>query len=177
MHVCNVKLLPTLWSENFRLTAISLVTVCSTKTCVTLCPWTHSVFSCYCCSVPKSCLTLCHSMNCSTPGFPVFCCFLDFVQTPVHWVQWCCPTISSFVFPFSFCLQSFPVLASVIPMNIQGWFPLGLTGLIFLQSKRLQECSLKPQFIRSSVLSLLYGPSLISIHDFWKNHTFDYMTK
>ena len=51
MHVCNVKLLPTLGSENFRLTVISLVTVCSTKICVTLCPWTHSVFLCYCCSV------------------------------------------------------------------------------------------------------------------------------
>ena len=176
MHVCNVKLLPTLGSENFRLTVISLVTVCSTKICVTLCPWTHSVFLWCCCSVTKSCLTLCHSMNCSMPGFPVLRCFLEFAQTRVHWVQWCCPTISSFVVPFSLCLHSFPVLASVVPMNIQGWFPLGLTGLI-LQSKRLQESSLKPQFIKSSVLSLLYGPSLISIHDFWKNHTFDYMTK
>ena len=69
--------------------------------------------------------------------------------------QWCHPTISSSVIPFS-CLQSSPAsgsftmsqpfpsggqsigastTASVLPMNIQDWFPLGLTGLIFLQSK------------------------------------------
>ena len=67
--------------------------------------------------------------------------------------QWCHPTISSSVTPFSFCPQSFPAsgsfsvsqlfisdgqrigvlaLASVLLMNIQGWFPLGLTGLILL---------------------------------------------
>ena len=72
--------------------------------------------------------------------------------------QWCHPTISSFVITFSSCLQSFPTsgsfprsqfftsggrsigasaLASVLPMNIQDWFPLGLTGLISLQSKGL----------------------------------------
>ena len=72
--------------------------------------------------------------------------------------QWCPPTISSSVVPFSFCLQSFPesgsfpvsqffvscglsigtsALASVLPMNIQGWFHLGLTGWISLQSKEL----------------------------------------
>ena len=70
--------------------------------------------------------------------------------------RWCHPTISSFVTPFSFCLQSFPALgsfpvsqllasggqrigasasASVLPLNIQAWFPLGLTGLISLLSK------------------------------------------
>ena len=71
--------------------------------------------------------------------------------------QWCHPTISSSVIPFSSCLQSFPASgsfpvhqlfasggqtigasasASVFPMNIQGWFPLGLTGFIsFLTEK------------------------------------------
>ena len=72
--------------------------------------------------------------------------------------QWCHPTISSSAVPFSSCLQSFQASqsfpmsqffasgsqsievwasASVLPMNIQGWFPLGLTGLISLQSKGL----------------------------------------
>ena len=72
--------------------------------------------------------------------------------------QWCYPTISSSVIPFSSRLQSFPASglfwwvsslhqvakvlelpasASVLPMNIQVWFPLGLTGLISLLSKRL----------------------------------------
>ena len=72
--------------------------------------------------------------------------------------QWCHPTISSSVIPFSFCLQSFPVSgsfpmsqfftsgdqsigvsASVLPMNIQDWFPLGWTGWISLQSKGLSR--------------------------------------
>ena len=65
--------------------------------------------------------------------------------------------------------------ASVLPMNIQGWFPLGWTGWISLQSKDSQESSPTPQFksISSSVLSFLYGPTLTSIHDYWKNHSFD----
>ena len=73
--------------------------------------------------------------------------------------RWCHPTISFSVIPFSFCHQSFPAsvsflmsqffagsqsigvsaLASVLPMNIQDWFPLGLTGLISLQSKGLSR--------------------------------------
>ena len=63
--------------------------------------------------------------------------------------------------------------ASVLPMNIQGWFPLRLTGLISLQSKGLSEAQFK--IINSSALSLLYGPTLTSVHDYWKNHSFDYM--
>ena len=68
-------------------------------------------------------------------------------------------------------------LASVLPMNIQDWFPLGLTGLISLQSKDFQESSQAPQCkgINSLVLSLLYGTTLTSVHDYWKNHSFDYM--
>ena len=74
--------------------------------------------------------------------------------------QWCHPTISSFVVPFSSCFQSFPASgsfpmsqfftssgqnigasasASVLPMNTQDWFPLGLTGLISLLSKGLSR--------------------------------------
>ena len=74
--------------------------------------------------------------------------------------RWCHPTISSSVSPLPPCLQSFlatgsfpmsqlfasggqsaksSVSASVLPMNIQGWFPLGLTGLISLQSKGLSR--------------------------------------
>ena len=77
---------------------------------------------------------------------------------PSSW--WCYPTISSSVIPFSSCLQSFPASgsfpmsqffalggqnigasasASVLPMNIQNWFPLGLTGWISLQSKGLSR--------------------------------------
>ena len=64
------------------------------------------------------------------------------------------------------------VSASVPPMSIQGQFPLGWTGLISLQSKGLLESSPIPQFesINSLALSLLYEPTLTSIHDYWKNH-------
>ena len=79
-------------------------------------------------------------------------------SSPLSW--WCHPNVSSSVVPCSSCLQSFPASrsfpvswlftsggqrigasasASVLPMNIQGWFPLGLTGLISLQSKRLSR--------------------------------------
>ena len=111
--------------------------------------------------------------------------------------RWCHPTISSSAAPCSSCPQSFPAsgsfpmsqlftsgsqsigalaLASVLPNNIQGWFPLGLTGLSSLLSKDSQESSQGSQFksINSSVLSLLYGPTFTSILDYWKNHSFDY---
>ena len=112
--------------------------------------------------------------------------------------QWCHPTISSSIFPFSSRPQSFPASgsfpvsqfftsggqtigvsasASVLPMNIQDWFPLRLTGLISLQSKDSQETSPTPQFksINPSVLGFLYSPTLTSIHDYWKSHSFDKM--
>ena len=110
--------------------------------------------------------------------------------------RWCHPTISSSVIPFSFCLQSFPASGSfqmsqlfasggqiigvsasalVLPMNIQDWFPLGWTGGSPCSLKDSQESSPTPQFksINSSVLSFLYSPTLTSIHDHWKNHSFD----
>ena len=66
--------------------------------------------------------------------------------------------------------------ASVLPMNIQSWFNLGLTGLISLLSKEIfsRESSPTPKFksISSSVLQL-YGSTLTSIHYYWKNHSFD----
>ena len=67
--------------------------------------------------------------------------------------------------------------ASVLPVNIQGWFLLGLTGLIFLLSKGLSRVFSAPQFkdISSLVLSLLYSLTLTSVYDYWKNHSFDYM--
>ena len=110
--------------------------------------------------------------------------------------QWCHPTISSSVIPFSSCLQSFPgsgsfqmshlfasggqsmgvsASTSVLPMNTQDLPPLGWTGLISLLSKNSQEPSPTPQFksINCFFLSLLYGSTVTSIHDYWKNHSFD----
>ena len=63
----------------------------------------------------------------------------------------------------------------VLLMNIQDWFPLGWTGWISLQSKGLSRVfsNTTVQSINSSVLSFLYGPTLTSIHDHWKNHSLD----
>ena len=65
--------------------------------------------------------------------------------------------------------------ASVLPMNIQDWFPLWCTGWIPLQSKRLSRVSPASQLKtnNSSALSFLYCPTLTSICDYWKNHSFD----
>ena len=111
--------------------------------------------------------------------------------------KWCHPTISSSVVPFSSCPQSFPASGSfqqsqlfasrdqnigasastsVLPVITQDSSPLGWTDWVSLQSKGLsQESSPTPQFksINSSVLSFLYSPTLTSIHDYWKNHSFD----
>ena len=109
---------------------------------------------------------------------------------------WCHPTISFSVVPFSSHLQSFPASGSfqisqlftsgdqsigvsastsVLPMNVQGWFPLGSTGWISLQSKGLSRVSSNTtaQSINSSVLSFLYSLTLTSIHDYWENHSLD----
>ena len=64
--------------------------------------------------------------------------------------------------------------ASVLPMDIQDWFPLGLTHLISLckgLSRVLSNITVKS--IYSSTLSIFYGPTLTIIHDCWKNHSFD----
>ena len=59
--------------------------------------------------------------------------------------------------------------ASVLPVIIQGWLPLGSTGLISLLSKGLSRVSSSTQFesINSSMLNLLRGPTLTSIHEYW----------
>ena len=67
--------------------------------------------------------------------------------------------------------------ASVPPINIQGWFSIGSTRWISLQSKGLSGVFISTIMwsISSLELSFLYGPTLISVHDYWKNHSFDYM--
>ena len=149
----------------------------------------------YCGSVTKFCLTLCDRMDCSTPGFPVLHRLPEAYSNSCPSSRWCHQTIASSATPFSSCLQPFPVAgsfqmsqffssggqsigasasASVLPMNIQDWFPLEVTGLISLQSRGLSRV-FNTQFknISSLALSLLYGPTLTSIHDYWRNHSFD----
>ena len=127
------------------------------------------------------------SLSITNPGACSDSCLLSW---------WCHPTISSSVVPFSSCLQSFPALgsfqmsqffassgqsigasasASVLPVNIQDWFPLEWTGWSPSSPRDSQKSSLTSQFksINSSVLSFLYSPALTFIHDYWKNHSLD----
>ena len=111
---------------------------------------------------------------------------------PSSW--WCHPTISSSVVPFPSCFQSFPASgsflmsqfftsgsqsigasASVLPMNIQlisfriDWFDLlAVQGTL---KRLLQHCSSKESIVCCS--AFFYNPTFTSIHEYWKNHSFD----
>jgi len=114
---------------------------------------------------------------------------------PLSW--WCHPTISSSVVPSSSCLQPFPEsgsfqwvsyshqVAKILEFQLQHQSFQWIFRTDFLYSwlvwspcsPRDSQESSRPQFksINSSALSFLYGPTLISIHDYWKKHTFDYI--
>ena len=115
-----------------------------------------SELECFRCLVAQSCPTLCdhHWLQQTRPPCPSLSPRICSNSCPLNW--WCHPSISSSLIPFSSCLQSFLALrsfpmswlfplggqttgasasVSVLPMNIQDWFPLGLTGLISLLSK------------------------------------------
>ena len=141
-------------------------------------------------SVAQSFLTLCDPMGYSTLGLPVHRQLPEFIQTHVHWAgdaiqpshSLSSPLLPPSVFPsirvfskesvlcirwpkywsFSFSISSSNEYSGLISFRI-GWFDLA--------------SSPTPQFksINSSVLSLLYGSILTSIHDHWKNHSLDKM--
>ena len=112
---------------------------------------------------------------------------------PLNW--WCHPTISSSVTPFSSCLQSFSATrsfsisglftsgglsiavsasTSILPMNIQGLFPLGLTGLISLLSKGLSKISSTTYWKYLISVGQLSSWSKSHIHTYyWTNQSFD----
>ena len=162
MHSC---ILAETWKINFVL--------CKSEPRVHCLLWAESVlFS----SVAQSCLTLCYPMNHSRPGLLVHHQLPEFTQTHVHWVS---DAIQPSVISSSFFLQFFPALgsfpisqlfawggqsigasasASVLPMNVQGLFPLGLTGLTSLLSKGLSRvfCSTTVQKHQFFGVSLLY---------------------
>ena len=136
-----------------------------------------------CYSDTQSCPTFCDSMDCSTPSFPVLHNLPNLIRLMSMESVMPCNHLCLLLL----CLQSFPepgsfpmsqhfasggqstgasASASALPVNIQDWFPLGLTGLIFLQSKgHLKESSPTLQFksIHTFALSFLNGPTLMSI--------------
>ena len=149
----------------------------------------RSIFkSCSCCSVAQSCLTLCDPMDCSTPGSSVLHYLLEFAQIPVHWVSdaiWpshplLLPSPFTLIFPgirvfsselalcirwpkyWSFSNSSSSEHSGLISFRID-WF-----DLLTIQGT-LQESSPAPRFesINSLALSLLYDPTLTSVHDYW----------
>ena len=146
-------------------------------------------------SVAQSCPTLWDPMKCSTSGHPVQQ-LPEFTQTHIHWVgdaiQPSHPLSSPSPPAFNLSqhqglfkwVSSLHQVAKVLefllqlkyfPMNIQDWFPLGWTGWVSCSPKDTQESSPTPQFksTNSLGLSFLYSPTLTSIHDYWKNHSFD----
>ena len=147
-------------------------------------------------SVAQSCPTLCDPINRSTPGLPVHHQIPEFLQTHGHWVsdaiQPSHPLSSPSPPAFNLSqhqglfqwVSSFQQVAKVLEyqLNISlsnehpGLISLGWTGWISLQSKGLSRVFSKTtvqnnQF--SFALSFLYTPTLTSIHDYWKNHSFD----
>ena len=134
-------------------------------------------------------------MNWSVPGFLAF---LEFAQTHVHWVADATQPFHLLLPLFPLPSQSFPVSGSllmiqlfrrcgenigasvfafILQINIQGWFLYDWLLWCTCCPGDSQKSSPAPQFKTTnySALSFLSGPTLTSVHDYWKNHSFDYM--
>ena len=147
-------------------------------------------------SVAKSCPTLCHPMNHSTPGLPVHHQLLESTQTHVHWVSDAIQPSHPLSSPSPAALNlsqhqslfqwisSSHLVAKVLESQLQHQSFKWIFRTDFLKDglvgspcspRDSQESSPTPQFksINSLALSFLYSPTLTSIHDHWKNHSFD----
>ena len=146
-------------------------------------------------SVAQSRPTLCNPMDCSMPGVPIHHQFPEFIQTHVHWlsdaIQPSHPLLS--LSPPAFNLSQHQGLfkwvssshqvAKVLEFKLQhqSFHWIFRTDFLYwlvgspCSSRDSQESSPTTQFksINCSVLNYLYSPSLTSIHDSWKNHSFD----
>ena len=149
----------------------------------------------HCCSVTQSCVTFCDPMDCSIPGFPVLHYLLEFAQIHVHESVMLSnhlilyyPLLLPSVFP---SIRVFFRVCSLNQMAEVNWsfsispsneysglisFTIAWFDLLAVQGDS-QESSPAPQFesINSLVLSLLYGSTLPSLHNCWKNHGLDYI--
>ena len=171
----------------------SLIILLAVHELIVPCTWYGFNKYCCCCSVMSGSLGP-HGLHHTSLPCPPLSPGVWSNSCPLS--RWCSLIISFSATLFSFCLPSYPTSesfpmsllftsggqsigasasASVFPMNIQDRFPLGLTGLISLQSRGISRHFLTPQFksINSLALSLLYGSTLTTVHDYWKNHSFD----
>ena len=148
-------------------------------------------------SVSQSCPTLCDPMDCSMPGFPVYHQLQELAQIHVHQVGdaiqsshslfslsppslfpsiriFCDESVLHIRWPkywsFSFSIRSSSKYSELISFRMDG-----LVGSP-CSPRDSQESFSTPQFksINSSALNFLYIPALTSIHNYWKNHSFDY---
>ena len=156
----------------------------------TIWPWWLRQFS----SVVQLCLTLCDPMDCSTPGFPVHHHLPELAQNYVHWVNntiqpshpLSSPSLPAYNLAqhqdlFQWVSSSHQV-AQVLELQHQPFQWILRTDLLKewlvwspCSPRDSQESSPTPQFksISALALSFLYSPTLTSIHDYWKNHSFD----
>ena len=152
---------------------------------------------CHCYSVAQARLTSCDPVHCRTPGFPVLHHHLELAQIHIHWVGDAIQP-SHPVILFSSCLQSFPAswsfpvswlfasAQSILARNF-GFSISPSSEFAGLVSFRIDcfdlavqgtlESSPIPHLesINSLAFSFLYGQTLTSIHDYWKNCILDYM--
>ena len=154
-----------------------------------------SPYKFHCCSVSHLCPTLCDPINWSMPDFPVLHYLLELAQTNVHWIGDAIqqsrllsypspsifPSIRGFSSESALCIRlpkywSFSL--SISPLNeYSGLIPFRIDWFYPYSPRDCQESSPTSQFkcISSLALSLLYVPIFTSIHDYWKNYSFDYM--
>ena len=156
---------------------------------------THTYIHVQFSSVAQSCPTLCSPMNCSTPGLPVHHQLPEFTQTHVHWVSdaiqpshpLSSPSYPPSIFPSIRVFSKESVLHikwpkywsfsfNISPSNEHPGlisFRMDWLDLLAVQGTLKSLLQHHSSSINSLVLSFLYSPTLTSIHDYWKNHSFD----
>ena len=146
-------------------------------------------------SVPLSCLTLCNPVDCRMPGFPVHHQLPELAQTHVHWVSDAIQQSYTLLSPSppAFNLSQHQGLFQGVSSSHQGAkllelhfsispsneysglisFRMDWLDLLAVQGTLKSSPTLQVKSINSSAPSFLYSPVLISIHYYWKNHSFD----
>ena len=149
----------------------------------------------------QSCLTFCSPIHYSMPGFPVLHYLPEVAQTHDHWVSdaiqlshpLSSPSLPAFILSQHQALFQWvgsSQVAKVLKLQLQHQSSQWIFRVDFLNihwkdwlvwssccPRDSQKSFPAPQFqsINSSAFSLLFGPTLTSVHDYWKNHSFDYM--